>query len=374
MSNTPDDKINKILDHYDIAGVPEDVHAFGNGHINDTLCVTYDNGGKKERYVLQKINKFIFPDAASLMENTVNVTGHIRNKVIAEGGDIKREVLTVIPCKDGTLFHEDEDGDCWRVTYFIEGASSHDMAAGPEDFYITGRAFGHFQSQLSDYPAQTLHEVIPGFHNTRKRYEGFVNTVDANAAGRADTCRDEIRFILERKELAGYAMDSLDRGELPLRVTHNDTKINNLMIDDKTGVPICVIDLDTVMPGLAMFDFGDGIRTGASTAAEDEPELDKVSCDMELYEAFARGFVEGCDGKLTEHEIDTLPMGALGITYEQALRFLADYLEGDVYYKTAYPDHNLIRARTQIRLVQDMENKWEQIQAIISRCKEERQS
>jgi len=373
MSYTPDDNTKKILDYYGLPGELIDMHAFGNGHINDTICVEYDLEGKRKRYVLQKINKYIFPDAKALMDNTLNVTEHIRKKVVAEGGDPKREVLNVVPAANGDWYYEDESGDCWRITRFIEGASSHDMATGTEDFYITGKAFGHFQSQLSDYPAATLHEVIPGFHNTRKRYEGFERTVKDNKAGRADTCRDEIQFILERKALACYAMDSLDKGELPLRVTHNDTKINNLMIDDETGIPICVIDLDTVMPGLAMFDFGDGIRTGANTGAEDEPDLSKVSCDLGLYEAFAKGFIEGCDGKLTDHEIETLPMGALGITYEQALRFLADYIDGDIYYKTAYPEHNLVRARTQIKLVQDMENKWAQIQSIILSCKKEKQ-
>lgn len=360
-----EEKLKKILDYYGIEGTLNSSGAFGNGHINDTILL--EIGDKK--YVLQKINKYVFHHPDELMQNMDGITNHLRGKVLAAGGDPDREVLSIVKAKNGSLFWIDENDDYWRITRFISGATSHDIVEKPEDFYITGLAFGQFQSMLSDYPADTLYYTIPGFHDTRARYDRFIKTVEEDKAGRAAQCADEIKFILDRKELAYYSMDSYDKGEIPIRVTHNDTKLNNLLIDDKTGKAICVLDLDTVMPGFVMNDFGDAIRTGACTAMEDEPDVNKVHCDLGLYEAFARGFIEGCDGKLTEHEIDTLPMGALGITYEQALRFLADYLEGDVYYKTAYPEHNLVRTHTQIRMVEEMENKWDQIQEIIKNNK-----
>ena len=361
--------ICKVIDAYAFPGELLSREAFGNGHINDTICLTYNVDGKIKKYVLQKINKYVFHHPDELMDNTVRVTEHIRKKVIADGGDSEREVLSVVLTADGRTFCTDDDDDYWRVTEFIENSESREAIDKPDDFYQTGLAFGHFQNQLSDFPAETLYETIPGFHNTRSRFDNFVKTVEEDPCGRADECREEINFILERKDLAYYAMNSYEKGELPLRVTHNDTKINNLMFDKTTGRPLCVIDLDTVMPGFAMYDFGDAIRTGANTGAEDEPDVSKIACDLELYEAFAKGFIEGCEGKLTGHEIDTLPMGALGITYEQALRFLEDYIKGDVYYKTAYAKHNLVRTHTQIKLVQDMENKWDEIQKIISKYK-----
>ena len=364
-----EEKLKKIIDFYGFKGTLKNNGNYGNGHINDTILLEFDNDGVISKYVLQKINKYVFHHPDELMQNMKGITEHLKNKVAEAGGDPSREVLTIVYAKDGSMFWIDENEDYWRVTEFIGGASSHDIVEKPEDFYITGLAFGKFQSQLSDYPADTLYYTIPGFHDTRARYNNFLKTVEADKAGRVSECADEIKFILDRKDLAYYSMDSYDKGELPIRVTHNDTKLNNLLLDDKTGEAICVLDLDTVMPGFAMTDFGDAIRTGACTALEDEPDVDKVHCDLTLYEAFAKGFIKGCDGKLTDHEIDTLPMGALGITYEQALRFLADYLEGDVYYKTAYPEHNLVRTHTQIRMVEEMEAKWDQIQEIIKRNK-----
>jgi len=361
-----DPKIQKILDFYSFKGELKEAKAFGNGHINDTILLTYDINGIDKKYVLQKINKYVFHHPDELMANMVGVTNHIKKKVIEAGGDPEREVLTVVPAAGGDIFYIDDKEDYWRVTRFITGATSHDIVEKPEDFYLTGIAFGHFQNQLFDYPINTLYETIPGFHDTRARYNNFIKTVEENKSGRAGNVAKEIKFILDRKELAYYSMDSYDKGELPLRVTHNDTKINNLMIDDVTGKAICVLDLDTVMPGFAMMDFGDAIRTGACTGLEDEKDLDLVHLDLNLYEQYAKGFIEGIDGKLTAHEVETFPMGALGITYEQALRFLADYIDGDVYYKTAYPEHNLVRTLTQIRMVEEMEANWDKIQNIIA--------
>lgn len=369
MTKLNDSQLLSIVNFYGIEGNFKSAAPFGNGNINSTFLLTYDVNGAERKYVLQKINKYVFHHPDELMANTVAVTDYLRKKVIEHGGDGEREVLKVVPAANGAVFYIDDEGEYWRITRFIEDAVSYDMVRSLDDFYQTGLAFGSFQSELSDFPADTLYYTIPGFHDTRARFERFKTVVKENKAGRADSCKAEIDFILDREALARYSMDSYDRGEIPLRVTHNDTKLNNLMIDNKTGKAICVLDLDTVMPGFVMMDFGDAIRTGACTAMEDEPDVSKVRCDLELYEAFAKGFIEGCRDKLTPHEIDTLPMGALGITYEQAMRFLTDYLEGDVYYRTEYPEHNLVRTRTQVKMVQELEAKKDEIDRIIAKYK-----
>ncbi len=367
MSIAIEEIVARITDYYGFEGELTSFCPFGNGVINDTFLLIYKMGDKESRYVLQKINKYVFHHPDELMENAVAVTAHLRKRVAEAGGDPEREVLRFIPARNGMYYYLDDEGEYWRISAFIENTVSRDVATSPEDMYTTGLAFGHFQSLLSDYPAKTLYDTIPGFHDTRSRFERFKAVVAKDAAGRAQTCKEEIEFILEREKVARYSMDSYDRGEIPLRVTHNDTKLNNLLIDKYTGKALCVIDLDTVMPGFSMNDFGDAIRSGACTAAEDEPDLSKVHCDLDFYEAFTKGFIEGCAGKLTPHEIEILPMGALGITYEQAIRFLTDYLEGDVYYKTAYDLHNLVRTRTQIRMVMEIEEKWGEICGMIRR-------
>ena len=250
---------------------------------------------------------------------------------------------------------------------FITDATSFDQVERPEQFYQSGVAFGNFQRMLADYPADTLFEVIKGFHDTKARLEVFKKAVEADVMGRAKDVQEEIRFVLDREDVANYLCDCLANGEIPLRVTHNDTKLNNVMIDNVTGKGLCVIDLDTVMPGLSVNDFGDSIRFGASTAAEDEKDLDKVSCSMEYFEAYTKGFVEGCDGKLTAREMELLPMGAKTMTYECGMRFLTDYLEGDHYFKVHREGHNLDRCRTQFKLVKDMEEKWDQMKEITAK-------
>ena len=367
MLLSENDIFSQITAYYGFGGILKSADPFGNGHINDTFLLVYEQDGRTDRYVLQKINKYVFHHPDELMENAVGVTEHLRKKIKASGGDPEREVLCFVSAQNGKYYYLDGDGDYWRISRYIENTISRDTADSPEDLYVTGLAFGRFQSQMSDYPADSLYYTIPGFHDTRNRFERFKTVLEKNVAGRVKECEKEIAFILEREKLARYSMDSYDRGEIPLRVTHNDTKLNNLLIDRETGKAICVIDLDTVMPGFSMNDFGDAIRSGASTADEDEKDLSKVCCDLERYEAYTKGFIEGCSGKLTRHEIEILPMGALGITYEQALRFLTDYLEGDVYYKTAYPEHNLIRTRTQMRLVEEMEAREDEIRQIIER-------
>ena len=279
-----------------------------------------------------------------------------------------RETLTVIPTKAGEPLYWDSQGDCWRMYHFIEDAVSYDRVESERDFYESAVAFGNFQQMLADYPAETLHETIPGFHDTKARFEVFLAAVEVDVCGRVKEVAREIAFFQERKAVAAVLGDMLAAGELPLRVTHNDTKLNNIMMDAKTGKGICVIDLDTVMPGLAVHDFGDSIRFGASTGDEDEPDLSKVNCDLHLFQLYTEGFLTGCQGRQTETERAMNPMGAKVSTSECGMRFLTDYLQGDTYFKTHREGQNLDRCRTQIKLVEDMEANWEKMAEIVAQC------
>lgn len=334
------------------------VEPYGSGHINHTYLAKMSEGRK---YILQGINTTIFKNTDELMENILHVTSFLREEISRTGGDPKRGTLTVVMMKDGSSYYTDEDGSKWRVYEFIEGAQTFDAVESKEDFYQSAVAFGKFQAQLANFPAETLHETIPNFHNTAKRYQDFEKAVEADVKGRAAEVQEEIAFVRARSKEVSELHDMLAKGELPLRVTHNDTKLNNIMIDSDTHQAICVIDLDTVMPGLSAHDFGDAIRFGANTAAEDEPDVSKVSLSLELFEIYVKGFLEGCGGRLTPNEIKVLPMGAKMMTLECGMRFLADYLEGDVYFKISREKHNLDRCRTQFALVADMEKKWQQM-------------
>ena len=341
----------------------EEICPYGSGHINDTFLV---RAGK--RYILQRMNRNIFTDPQGVMENILGVTNFLREKIEKAGGDGMRETLTVIPTKAGEPLYWDSQGDCWRMYHFIEDAVSYDRVESERDFYESAVAFGNFQQMLADYPAETLHETIPGFHDTKARYEVFLKAVEEDVCHRAKEVAKEIAFFQEREEIAAVLGDMLAAGELPLRVTHNDTKLNNIMMDAKTGKGICVIDLDTVMPGLAVHDFGDSIRFGASTGDEDEPDLSKVNCDLHLFQLYTEGFLKGCRGSLTETERAMLPMGAKAMTYECGMRFLTDYLQGDTYFKTHRKGQNLDRCRTQMKLVADMEANWEKMMEIVKQC------
>ncbi len=362
--------LNEVIERFRFQGRLVDQRPYGSGHINDTYLLTFENGNEEPgRAILQRMNKNVFPKPAALMENIMNVTAYLRGKILENGGDPERETLNVIPTKDGEACYVDAKGDYWRSYVFITDATSYDQVEEPEHFYQSAVAFGRFQRLLSDYPADTLHEIIEGFHDTRARYSLFEKAVREDQMGRAASVMREIEFLRERKSVADCFGELLDKGEIPLRVTHNDTKLNNIMIDNQTGKGICVIDLDTVMPGLVMNDFGDSIRFGASTAAEDEQDLSRVSCSMELFELYARGFMKGCGRSLTEREIQLMPMGAKVMTYECGMRFLTDYLEGDTYFKIHREHQNLDRCRTQLKLVEDMEKKWYTMQEIINKCK-----
>lgn len=365
MERVSELQIREAVANFNFVGRLKSRRPFGSGHINDTYLLVFEIGDMGDvNVILQRMNREIFTKPVELMENIVGVTSYLREKIIENGGDPERETLNMIPAKDGKAYYVDSKGEYWRAYKFITDATSYDQVEKPEDFYESAVAFGHFQRLLADYPAETLHETIEGFHDTKARFQVFKEAVAKDVCGRAASVQKEIDFVLSHEDVANVFGDLLEKGEIPLRVTHNDTKLNNIMIDNVTRKGICVIDLDTVMPGLAMNDFGDSIRFGASTAAEDETDLDKVSCSMELYELYVKGFLEGCAGSLTEREIELLPMGAKVMTYECGMRFLTDYLQGDTYFKTAYPEHNLVRARTQFRLVEEMEQQFEKMQEL----------
>lgn len=336
-------------------GTPVQCTVFGHGHINFTLRVKTDTGAD---YVLQKINKYVFKDPVRLMDNAGSVTAYLRERV-----EDPRSALHFLPTHDGKYYHVDEEGEYWRMYDFV-GGFCLDAPESDEDFYQSALAFGRFQEFLSDFPADTLYETIPEFHNTIHRYGTFHETLKADPCGRAAGVQEEIRFLLDREEEAGVLQRMRESGELPLRVTHNDTKLNNVLLDTKTRKSLCVLDLDTVMPGLSLYDYGDSIRFGAATAAEDEKDTDKMGIDLHLLEVYTRGFLEACPS-LTEKEIEMLPWGAKIMTLEVGLRFLTDYIDGDHYFNCAYSDHNLVRARTQLKLVKDMEDKWEDVVRII---------
>ncbi|MBS7361889.1 MAG: aminoglycoside phosphotransferase family protein [Oscillospiraceae bacterium] len=357
--------LEEIIKNFNIDGEYIGYYLSNDGHINNTFVLEFDDGlGKIKSYLLQLINTNVFKNPDELMENIVGVTEHLRKIVVDNGGDPERECLNVYFTSDGKPYYRDADGNCWRCYNFITGAHSCQSIDDPETFANAARAFGKFQCLLADYPSETLHETIPNFHNTLSRFADFEKAVSDNIAGRADSVRDEIDFVLARRDDAGVLVKLLEKGKLPLRVTHNDTKLNNVMFDNETDEGICVIDLDTVMPGLSLYDFGDSIRFGANTAAEDEKDLSKVSLSLPLYREYTAGYLSTAGQSLTPTEVEYLPFSAKLMTFECGMRFLTDYLNGDTYFRIAYDDHNLDRCRTQFRLVEDMERKMEDMKAI----------
>lgn len=344
---------------------------YGSYHINDTFVAHYQPPeGHCKRYIFQRINTSIFSKPFELMQNIENVTSFLKECIIKEGGDPNRETLHIIPTVDGRNVYQDSEGKFWRAYDFIEDTVTLQQAETPEDFYESAVAFGNFQRKLADFDATVLFESIKDFHNTRVRFETFEKAVSADIMERAKDCAVEIEFAMARKADASVLVGMLESGELPLRVTHNDTKLNNVLLDENTRKGICVIDLDTVMPGFTGYDYGDSIRFGASTAAEDETDLDKVSMSLELFDIYTKGFMETAGKALTDKEIEMLPMCAKIMTFECGIRFLTDYLQGDTYFKTHRPGHNLDRCRTQFKLVADMENKWDEMHAIVAKYKE----
>ena len=345
-----------VLEQFRLDAPAVSCERYGCGHINETYLVVTQSG---RRYILQKISNRAFPDVAGLQENIAAVTAHLRKQ-----NENPYSALNLIFTKAGeSWYHHGENSD-WRVYDFVENSICLQAPESPEDFYQSAIAFGTFQQQLSTFPAETLHETIRNFHNTPDRYRLFRQALEEDVMGRAAQVRPEIEFALSHEQVGGQLTGMLRNGELPLRVTHNDTKLNNVMLSSETRAPLCVIDLDTTMPGLSAYDFGDSIRFGAATAAEDEKNLEKVTMSLDLFRIFTRGFLRACPG-LTEKERQVLPLGALTMTLECGLRFLTDYLAGDRYFGIHYPDQNLDRCRTQFKLVTDMEEKMGQMNAIV---------
>ena len=362
--------IKQVAEQFVIEGSVDRAEPYGNGHINDTYLVTAKKDAAEIRYILQRINTSIFKNPDHLMENILGVTKHLGTKIAAAGGDVMRETLSVIPTREQKNYFKSAEGDCYRMYVFVENTDSLEQIEKAADFYEAAESFGNFQYLLADYPADTLHETIPDFHNTKKRYERFLAVIEEDIMGRAAEVAAEIAFVKAREKDMSVIVEALLQGEIPLRVTHNDTKLNNILLDKDSGKGICVIDLDTVMPGSSLYDFGDSIRFGANHAAEDEVDLSKVWVDLELFEAYVSGYFKGCKGALTQRETELMPMGAKLMTLECGMRFLTDYLEGDTYFKIHREKHNLDRCRTQFALVADMEKKWEQMLEIVKRVSE----
>ncbi len=351
---------------FNIKGEPISCENVTGGHINSTNLVTFNEGGKIKKYLVQGINTHVFRNPDNLMNNIVNVTQYLKTKIKDAGGDPDRETLTFLPAKDGRYYYYYND-KCWRIYYYVDNSYTLSVIENSAAFENAGKSFGMFQRHLSDYPMSNLFETIKDFHNTPKRLETLKNSVDADVKGRAASVKKEIDFALEREADAKIVLDLHKKGLIPLRVTHNDTKLNNILFDTDTNESICVIDLDTIMPGLSLYDFGDAIRFGGNTTYEDDPNLENVKLSVELFESFARGFLSSCAKALTKTEVDYLAFSAKLMTFECGVRFLTDYLDGDVYFKTKYEDHNLVRARNQFKLVEEIENHLDEMNAIVEK-------
>ena len=347
-----------IAQHFAFDAPVCSVVPLGEGFINDTYIVTTE----LSRYILQRKNHRVFPDVPAMMDNIQRVTAHLKAKVSAAGGDPKREVLTVIPTMEGALYHREGD-NFWAASLYIEGSVTHDRADTPRLAYMGGRGIGRFQAMLADFN-EPLKEVIKGFHNIRWRFEQWDRALAEDRVGRKAAVATEIAWVERRRAQMLAFWEMVERGILPMRVTHNDTKLSNILFDHNDEV-LCVIDLDTVMSSTALNDFGDAIRSYTNTGAEDDVDLGRVSMDIDLFRHYAEGYISERGATMTASEREWLAFSALYITYEQVLRFLVDYIEGDTYYKTAYPEHNLVRARAQHRLLESMEEQYEDMRAIV---------
>ena len=334
----------EIVQEFNFKGDFSSAESYGEGHINDTYIANFKINGSSQRYILQRINHHVFRDPEGLMSNIQDVTAHLREKIELAGGDPKREALTLIPTVDEKFYIRTEAGDYWRGYLFINNARTYESVENLDHVYHAAKAFGNFQNLLSDYPSEKLFETIPNFHNTQKRFGTFVESVEKDELNRAQISKPEIEFVMQRVKDTSVLVDKFQKGELPERITHNDTKFNNVMIDNETGAGVCVIDLDTVMPGLSLYDFGDSIRSLANPAAEDEQDVGDV---------------------LTPMEIKYLPFSAILMTLECGMRFLTDHLQGDIYYKIQRKNHNLDRCRTQFKMVADMEEHFDNMVRIV---------
>lgn len=351
---------------FDIPGKFVSGQPYGSGHINDTYAVVYEDNKGRTRYIHQRINHNVFKNPQELMENIARVTAH-QGKKLREAGisDIERRALTTISSRNGLSYHVDPEGNTWRTYIFIEGAKTYDSIESPAQAREAAKAFGAFQKALSDMPGKRLHETIPDFHNTPKRFETLVKAIEEDCCNRAKDVRREIDFILQRQSITGVLLAKCAAGLIPERITHNDTKLNNVMLDDKTMEGICVIDLDTVMPGLVLYDFGDMVRTATSPRPEDEQDLSLIKMQMPMFEALVNGYLSSSHDFLTQAERDHLAFSGKVITLEIGIRFLTDFLQGDRYFKVKRENHNLDRCRTQLRLVESIEENEAAMNAVI---------
>lgn len=347
--------LKNIIEAFPFNGELTSIESTDTGLINSTYMLTFSDGNQDFQYVLQKINTNVFKKPDELMSNIMNVTGFLRNKINLSGGNAARETLTFLYTKDNSPYYLDENGGCWRSYIYISKCYTCDKIDSEVKAFRSGKAFGKFQRMLSDYPAANLFETIPHFHDTPSRYSDLKNAVDENLSGRLQKIQAELSFALDREKDASKLVDLAAEGKIPMRVTHNDTKINNVLFDSITNEAICVIDLDTIMPGLSLYDFGDSIRSGAVTSDENEQDLNKYGLDINLFKSYTEGFLSEAGHALNEEEIANLAFSAKLMTLECGVRFLTDYLNGDTYFKTEYPEHNLVRCRTQFKLVEDIE-------------------
>ena len=364
MRKCSSDEIRALALRYSPKGLKAEPQPFGSGHINDTYLFESSEG---EKWILQRINKEVFHHPEEVMENMRRVTGHLKEAIRREGGDPDTQVLQLIETPEGDSFVLDDWGDCWRCTLCVPEAVSYDHAESLDVLRESGLGFGRFFTLLNDFDAGSLYETIVHFHDTPHRFSDFREAIRQNLSGRGDGVREDIDRALTWESFGSALTEGLACGDLPIRVTHNDTKLNNVLLNRSTGKAMCVIDLDTVMPGAAAYDFGDAIRTGASTADEDEKDLSRVGVSMERFTAYTEGFLQAAAPVLTEKEAASLITGAEMMTLENGIRFLGDYLNGDVYYKTAYPEHNLVRSRAQFRLLEELHAHREEMQATVDR-------
>lgn len=358
--------VSKIADSFAIQGRLLDAAPYGSGHINDTYAATFGASSNGARYIFQRVNERIFKNADALMENIARVTAAAAAKIEDDGtGDAERRALRLVTAKDGHHSVRDDENRLWRCYHFIEGAKTYDVIESPRQAYEAARAFGQFQKLVSGLGGPRLHETIPNFHHTRSRFERLRQVAAADPLGRLASVREEWDFIRRREDVVDVLLDLQASGAIPERITHNDTKLNNVMIDDATQEGICVIDLDTVMPGLALYDFGDLVRTATSPAVEDEQDLSKVRMQMEMFEALAKGYLSSAADFLVPAEVSHLAFSGQLITLEIGIRFLTDHLEGDVYFKTKRPGHNLDRCRTQLALVRSIEEQMDAMEEAV---------
>lgn len=360
--------LQEISGHFNMSGNYIDGARYGTGHIHDTFRIEVEDNAVRKHYILQRINHYVFKEPAPLMQNIRRVTEHIRQRIEANAeNQVDRRCLTLVPTHDDSDFYRDPEDNYWRSYIFVENASTYDIPEDRQQVYEAASAFGRFQHQLEDLPSPPLNETIPDFHNTRKRFNDLLAAIEKDSVNRAASVKPEIDFVMEREDIVDVLLELNRNGSIPARVTHNDTKLNNVMIDDKTQKGICVIDLDTVMPGLSLYDFGDLVRYSATTAAEDERDLSKVTIDMPLFESAARGYLDSARDILNDTEMDHLVFSGRLISLEIGMRFLADYLDGDLYFKAHREGQNIDRTRAQLRKVRSIEEQEPTMRNIIAR-------